>query len=299
MVFIPRFGKRKKVDKVSYQGREIDAKAKLDPDVVENFSVYVKEMRHDWQRYLGFPYGSLLSPEVPEKRIQAEYRVKGKMREDSLELEIDRLEPATMDKMWTDNRGRPIMGEGCTILNAPTKKYSPLPPEEPNLERIAKRYISELSNYTSAQAGERAVNKAIKSWKNDLKLKDEAVETLRQYALAHTRDYHTRECTMLIVPFPGLIMFKAGQMMAVGGFGSHTYRRRVSPIIGMPPFNILNNAVAAAAEKLGGNLPQETVFENPTESAIILPPIVGSFARKHEIRHCFQYGSFAELLNPE
>ena len=51
-----------------------------------------------------------------------------------------------------------------------TKSYVPAAKDDAVLDKIVKRYLREIAGYTSAKIKERAVDKAIKSWKKELKL---------------------------------------------------------------------------------------------------------------------------------
>lgn len=321
MVLIPRFGRKKRVKSVVYQGNELNLRARLDPEVVENFSVYVKTLQKKWQSFLAFPHGSPANPKTKEQLIDTEYRVKGIVRDDSLELAVERLEPSILykktaeylsipeaEKLYgsysvtkiremknkTSKRARARQANNNLCY---TKRYIPVSSDDPNLDSIVRRYIAELSNYTSGRIKEKHVDKALKSWRKGLNLRQDASDILRNYVLQNSREYHTRECTMLILPHIGGLLFKGGQMMCAGSFETHTYRRRISPIIGVPPFNLLNNVLGLMMEKTM-LMPQEAVFENPEQNAIILPPLIGGIARKHETRHCLQHAAFHELLNP-
>ncbi|MFH1636842.1 MAG: hypothetical protein ABIB71_00275 [Candidatus Woesearchaeota archaeon] len=246
---------------------------RIDPTVVENFSLKITEVDvSTFTRYLGAPYGSFLSPAAPDKFITQEYLIKGSLEDKCLKLDVESLDYKSPQQGY------------CSVESVP--------------ESFIKRYLREVSAFSSRDITGKLADKAVRSFKKELGLKKEAADAIRNYVVRNTKEYRTREITLIIEPlFTGLMLVKAGQALFVGGKNSESYRRKLNPILGIPPLNIAFNALRESFKDIYPT-PSDMVFDNPLQDGTILPPIVGRFARKHELRHALQHASFHELINP-
>jgi len=263
------------IQKITYNGIPYkDVSLKLSKESIENLAVYVKELSPSIFKFLGFP--SLARSEYyngKPTKISREYRIKGTANNDNLELLIEKIN-----------------------YDEKEKKYSKVCKHEANIEKYIKAYLREISSFNGKIIDNADIAKAAKSWNNDLGMSDEAVDILKKSVENSIVQYKTVENKLFYVPYLGFIGAMAGQFISVGFGGGQKYQRRISPILGLPPFNVLNNL---ARELFYGNpAPVDVVVENPKKTGIILPPVVGFFAKKHEIRHALQYASFYELINP-
>ncbi|MBI4447580.1 hypothetical protein HY643_01235 [Candidatus Woesearchaeota archaeon] len=265
---------KEQIETITYNGKVYDSDFKLNRDVVNNFAVHINELNSDIIiNYFAFPYGGL-SGQPSKAWVKNAFRLKGKLTNKNIDLEIEVSQP-----------------------NDPFPEYKPFEGDEEKIKQLVTHYRKELSSFVAEKVKEKTVDKALKSWQKTLGLKPEAAEVLKSYVKDNLKQYYTREITVLYIPLLGMLFAKGGQAVFVGSNSTHSYTRRLSPIVGLPPFNIINNVAKRLINKVS-HAPTPTTFENPEEVAIFLPPVFGFFAKKHEVRHGLQYAAFHELINP-
>ncbi len=266
------------IKKIMYNGSFYkDVSLSLSTEAVENLAVYVKELQNPFMAILGYP--SLARSEglgMMFPSISKEYRVKGTLKGESLDLLVEGID-YTID------------------YAASQRKYIPLTADE-KVEECIKAYLKEMAAFKGKIVSKEEIQKAAQSWKKDLKMSDKALEVLVNSVEGKIVQYRTRENKFFYVPYLEFFGALAGQFISVGFGGGQKYQRRISPILGLPPFNVLNNLARYLRYK--NPAPIDVVFENPKKVGIVLPPVVGLFAKQHETRHALEYAAFSELINP-